>query len=127
MRIITIAILSIPFALAACSFSVPVTGRIGEDLAQGQATAAASGGTFSMATTLGLICQGNYDTTSREPTINAPVSCNDGRSGNLIITRTMDGLSGTVIGRLNDGTEAQFVFGNLTFDQAFSGSGARIR
>jgi len=65
---------------------------------------------------------------SRAPTIEAPVNCNDGRTGRLLITRTMDMVSGTVIGQLSDGTQGRFVFGNLTFDQAFgNGSGARIR
>ncbi len=114
-------------ALTGCDYSVPVTGRIGNDLAQGQSTASLSGGTFSVTSIRGLQCQGTYDALSREPTIVAPVSCADGRSGNLIITRTMDGMSGTVIGRLNDGTEAQFVFGDLTFQQAFDGTTSSIR
>ena len=125
MRLVMIPLLTL--GLAACSFSVPVTGRIGQDLAQGQATASMNGGTFSATTIKGLTCTGTYDATSTAPTITAPATCSDGRAGNLIITRTLDGISGTVIGRLNDGTEAQFVFGNLTFDQAFNGTGARIR
>lgn len=114
------------FAGCATEFSVPVTGAIGKEPAQGTATARMSGdGAFWVATTRGLRCEGSYDSKSRDPTITAPVTCNDGRTGNLIITRTLDGVSGTVIGRLSDGTESRFVFGNLSFDQAFGGSGSQ--
>ena len=105
----------------ATSFSVPVTGVLGQQAAQGQATARLSGeGDFWVLTTRGLRCEGTYDSLSSEPTITAGLNCNDGRTGNAIITRALDGLSGTVIGRLNDGTEGRFVFGNLRFDQAFA-------
>jgi hypothetical protein len=107
--------------LAGCSYSVPVTGTVGSEPAQGQATAAMSGGTFSVSTARGLQCNGTYDALDTNPTITAPATCNDGRFGNLIITRSLDGLSGTVIGRLNDGTDARFVFGNLAFSQAAGG------
>lgn len=116
--------------LVACadSFSVPVTGNIGRDAAQGQATASLSGdGTFWVLTTRGLRCDGIYDDNSTEPTISAKVTCNDGRTGNAIITRTLDMLSGTVIARLSDGTEGRFVFGNLSYEQAFGGAASRIR
>lgn len=111
--------------LAACAteFSVPVTGFIGTDQALGQTTARIDGnGTFSVSTLTGLTCQGTYDALDNNPTITAPATCNDGRSGTLLIARnTMTG-GGTVIGRLNDGTDARFVFGNLTFNQAFGGT-----
>lgn len=110
-------------ALAGCSMSLPVTGEIGGERAQGQAAASFSGtGTFYVLTTAGLRCDGTYDALSMEATITAPVTCSDGRTGNLIITRAPDRVSGTVIGRLSDGTEASFVFGNLSFGQDASGA-----
>ena len=113
----------------ATEFSVPVTGQIGSTPAQGQSTARLDGnGTFFVMTTRGLRCDGTYDALDTNPTITAQTRCSDGRTGNLIITRTLDGLSGTVIGTLSDGTDARFVFGNLTFGQAFGdGGGASIR
>lgn len=107
------------FALGACGeIAVPVTGEIGGNLAQGQATARLSGeGTFDVATLDGLTCTGVYDALDTSPTITAPTTCSDGRTGKLIITRSMNGLSGTVIGRLSDGTEARFVFGDVAFSQ----------
>ncbi len=114
--------------LTGCSMSVPVTGVIGDETAQGQATASSDGsGTFSVATIEGLSCNGTYDSLDRAPTISAPVVCNDGRTGNLLVTRTLDGVSGTVVGKLSDGTRGQFVFGNLTFEQAFGLGNARIK
>lgn len=108
--------------LAGCgSLSVPVTGFVGDQPAQGEATAKLSGaGTFWVMTTSGLRCEGIYDSITTRPTITSPVECSDGRSGTAIITRTMDQVSGTVIARLTDGTEGRFVFGNLQFDQAFA-------
>lgn len=114
-------------ALAACAteFSVPVTGKIGNEPAQGAATARMDGnGTFFALTSRGMRCDGTYDSRDTSPTIVALATCSDGRKGNLIITRSLDGASGTVIGRLNDGTEARFVFGNLSYGQAFDGSSA---
>lgn len=126
----TLGSISAALLISGCAteFSVPVIGTLGSQPAQGQATARTSGdGTFWVATTSGLRCQGTYDSLDRSPTIAAPVSCSDGRTGTLLITRTLDALSGTVIGQLNDGTQGRFVFGNLTFDQAFGGTTARIR
>lgn len=128
-RLIAIAAASLALAGCASEFSVPVTGVLGNQSAQGAATARMSGdGTFFVSTASGLRCEGTYDSLSRAPTIEAPVTCSDGRSGRLVITRTMNMVSGTVIGQLNDGTPGRFVFGDLTFDQAFGdGGGARIR
>ncbi|WP_371398887.1 hypothetical protein [Marinovum algicola] len=118
-------------ALAGCvsEYSGPVSGVIGPERAQGQFTAKLDGaGTFFVLTTRGLRCEGTYDSLSRQPTITADVACNDGRTGTMILTRSMNQLSGTAIGRLNDGTQGQFVFGDITFDQAFGdGGGAATR
>lgn len=110
-------------------FSVPVTGEIGGQPAQGAATARLDGnGSFNVSNLDGLTCLGEYDALDSAPTIKSEVTCNDGRTGQLIITRTLNGISGTVIGRLNDGTDARFVFGDLTFAQAFdTGGQANIR
>lgn len=114
--------------LSACEFSVPVTGMIGKEPAQGSATAKTSGvGTFEASTIDGLTCKGTYDALTRAPTIWADVTCSDGRTGRLLITRSMDQLSGTATGKLSDGSTGRFVFGNLTFDQAFGSGSAGTR
>lgn len=128
MTISRLGVLALVSLVAGCAseFSVPVTGQIGKQPAQGSATARTDGnGTFWIATLSGLRCEGSYNAFDRSPTIQVPAKCSDGRTGNLLITRAVDGISGTVIGRLSDGTEGRFVFGNLAFDQAFGGSGSR--
>lgn len=112
-------------ALAGCvsQFAVPVTGMLGDQAAQGEAVASTDGsGTFWVENIDGLRCDGTYDSKVTDPTIRVPVRCSDGRTGTLLATR--QGMSGTVIGKLSDGTEGRFVFGNLSFSQAFPGGGA---
>jgi hypothetical protein len=114
--------------LAGCAteINVPVTGQIGDAAAAGNAYGNISGeGRFTAMTLDGLQCQGEYDPLSPEPTISSAVTCNDGRTGTVIITRGLDGLSGTAIGRLSDGTEARFVFGNLAYGQTGPGGAAQ--
>lgn len=114
--------------LAGCAteMSVPVTGFIGNESAAGQSTARLGApGDFWVQTLSGLRCEGTYDSSDVNPTIAIPARCNDGRTAQLLATRnTMTG-GGTVIGRLSDGTEGRFVFGNLSFEQAFGGGGAQ--
>ncbi|OQC18927.1 MAG: hypothetical protein BWX69_03145 [Planctomycetes bacterium ADurb.Bin069] len=106
--------------LAGCAseFAVPVAGTIGTDAAQGETVARMKGdSTFQVSTLGGLTCGGTYDAHDMSPTMTVPVTCNDGRHGALMVTRSMTGISGTAIGRLNDGTEGHFVFGDLVFNQ----------
>ncbi|WP_209427685.1 hypothetical protein [Pararhodobacter sp. SW119] len=130
MKLGMVALVAV-MTLGACAseFSMPVTGVIGRTPAQGQTTARTQGDSdFWVQTAGGLRCSGTYDAFDRSPTILAPVRCADGRTGNLVVTRTMDWSGGTAIGQLSDGTTGRFVFGNLTFEQAFGdGAGARIR
>lgn len=110
--------------LAGCAdLKVPVTGQMAGGPAAGQAIARWSGkGDFWVQAPAGLKCSGEYDPFDTNPTIVVPIKCTNGKTGEIVITRQLDGLSGTAIAKLSDGTEGQFVFGNLKFDQAF-GSG----
>ncbi|WP_152544607.1 hypothetical protein [Actibacterium mucosum] len=120
MRFLKLVLSGILLCSCATSFTVPVTGTIGKTPAQGNATARLSGeGDFWVATIDGLRCEGKYDSLDTTPTIVVPTTCNDGRSGTLLITRSLRGISGTVTGKLNDGTQGRFVFGDLSFSQAF--------
>ena len=113
--------------LAGCAteFSVPLTGQMSNGVAAaGQATARSGGnGSFWVQIPGGSRCSGSYDSTDTNPTIVLPVQCSDGRHGEAVTTRQLDGVSGTAIVRLSDGTTGQFVFGNLRFDQAFGDGG----
>lgn len=114
-------------ALAGCAteFHAPVSGVIGRERAQGQSTARLDGnGTFTVSTLSGLTCNGTYNSLDQNPTIAANTTCNDGRTGRLLITRNINRGTGTVIGRLSDGTDARFVFGDISFAEAFGESGA---
>jgi hypothetical protein len=101
--------------LSACATEVrsDVKGRIGDDPARGYATARFGGlGKFSVTTDTGLVCSGTYDSGFGSKVMIVPATCADGRSGQLFITRGGDLESGTATGRLNDGTRAEFTFGN---------------
>lgn len=110
------AALAVGLALPGCgSITVPVAVISNNgDILRGTATAAADGGTFSASGNYRgkpLTCSGNYDSWSRSLTITMPVICSDGRKGFVIATREASGIDGSGRVRLNDGTEADFVFG----------------
>ena len=79
----------------------------------GTTTAALTGGTFVVRDSGSLACSGTYDALDRRPTISAPLTGNDGRTGVLTVTRTPDGLSGSGTANLSDGTTANVGFGSL--------------
>lgn len=107
--------------LAGCSRTVPVAviSQNG-DIMRGTATAALSGGTFQVAGKVNGVetaCSGNYDALDTSQTITMATLCSDGRKGIITATRDNNLLNGSGRVRLNDGTEADFVFG--TAAQAF--------
>ena len=119
-------------ALAGCAqeLRVPVTGQTSSGVpAAGEAIARTSGeGEFWVKIPGSTRCKGTYDSLSMSPTLVVDVRCDDGRSGEAVVTRQADFVSGSAIVRLNDGTRAQFVFGDVTFEQAFGDGGtARTR
>jgi hypothetical protein len=67
----------------------------------------------------GFRCGGTYDAITDTPTLVVPVTCSDGRKGEVAITRDKTKIAGTATGRLSDGTEARFVFGDRKFDQFY--------
>ena len=122
-----LALIGAAAMLVGCgSIQVPVTGVTGDgEPMQGQAEASFFGGSFWVAAAGGFRCDGAYDSLDTNPTIIAPVKCNDGRTGTAVITRQLDRRSGTVVAQLNDGSTAQFAFGDLSFEQAFGSATAR--
>lgn len=111
-----IALLGVGIALAGCgSITVPVAViSANGDVMRGTATAAMSGGEFRAAGALNgrpTTCAGTYDAMNTSLTISMPVLCNDGRKGFVIATRESNGVDGSGRVRLDDGTEADFVFG----------------
>jgi hypothetical protein len=59
----------------------------------------------------GLTCGGGYDALSPASSITTPVECVDGRKGTATIVREASAVDGSGRLRLDDGTEARFVFG----------------
>lgn len=96
---------------AACTTTEPVVVMApnGQTL-RGSATAELSGGTFSVADGR-LTCGGTYNTWAIRRTIEMPVRCSDGRTGTAVATRDITFLAGRGRVSLNDGTQADFVFG----------------
>ena len=118
--------------LSACAteVSVPVTGQFGNGTpASGQATARLDGnGTFWIQAPGSTRCEGRYNSLDSNPSIIVPVDCSGGATGEVVITRQMTGTGGTAIAKLSNGQTGQFVFGDLTYAQAFgSGGQASIR
>jgi hypothetical protein len=99
--------------LAGCSVTRPVAviGAKGQ-VPRGTVTASMSGGSPFSVTDGKLTCAGSYDAWDVSQTIAMAVQCNDGRNGIITATRQRDGLNGSGRVRLNDGMEADFVFGD---------------
>jgi hypothetical protein len=110
MRHISLAVLA-GLALAACSVTVPVavvpkTGPI----MRGTATGSLGGGSYTV-TDGKLTCSGTYDALDSSPILQMPTTCSDGRKGLVTATRDSNMTDGKGVVRLQDGFEAQFVFG----------------
>lgn len=123
------------FALAGCMsapvgeprvmFSLPITGQFNDgSAAAGQASAMSNGvGVFWVKEPGGARCEGSYGVRNPNPTLVVPITCSDGATGEAVITRQPDLMSGSAIVALNNGRRGQVVFGNLRFEQAFGAAG----
>jgi S1-C subfamily serine protease len=102
-------------SLAACaptSITVPVAvieqnGRI----LRGTNTASFESATFEV-TDGKVTCTGSYDPLNQSQTISMTTVCSDGRKGLIIATREASGISGSGHVRMDDGSVADFVFGD---------------
>ena len=79
---------------------------MGEAIAQ-----VASKGTYSLTTTRGAECHGEFENSAIDLTSPATIECSDGRTGTLMILRNPDRKSGLGQGKLNDGTNVRFAYG----------------
>lgn len=110
--LIRIALLSLSTCtLSACAITEPVEVITDQgEVLQGSATAALSGGRFSVSNGR-LTCGGTYDALDTSPTIVIPASCSDGRTGTITAHREPNGTSGSGTISLSDGSRATFAFG----------------
>lgn len=109
-------------ALAGCGeITVPVSGKLTDGtMISGKATGKVSGeGTFSVQIPGGITCGGTYNAFDLARQLIVPAVCSDGRQGTAVINRTPDGMSGSAVVTLNDGTIGRVVFGRLTYEQTF--------
>jgi hypothetical protein len=120
--------LTLGLAGCAAEIRVPVTGKVGSDTAFGYAIGRLQGdSTFTIDTTKGLRCGGVYNALDQGRSISAPFTCNDGRSGQITITRDRGLTTGTAVAVMPDGTKAQFAFGkDVRYEDRFTASGALI-
>lgn len=97
--------------LAGCTqtSSVAVISSNGE-IMRGTATGSLSGGSFRVDGG-GRTCSGSYDSFDQSLTISIPFNCSDGKKGIALVTRDPCMCSGSGRVRMQDGTEADFVFG----------------
>lgn len=109
-------ILLIFLLLSACgSVTSPATVSLPDGtMLVGTTTASMSAGTFEVsAADNSLKCSGNYDQYSMARILNAPFTCNDGRTGLLAVVRTPDLRAGAGDAIFTDGTKGHASFGRL--------------
>lgn len=121
MKTSALALLTIA-ALAACAprqYLLPVVGMMQDGSPmQGQIVLDLGGeGRFTVENLDGFSCSGTYDVYNRNPTIRIPITCSDGRFGDVLATRSANGVSGTATAKLTDGTTGRFVFGEVAAEE----------
>jgi pectin methylesterase-like acyl-CoA thioesterase len=109
--------------------SLPTTGQFGSIPAAVQATTDSGGvGKFLVQTPGGVRCYGEFQVRDPSPALVVLGKCSNGKSGQIVIARTANLMSGSAIVRLSDGTRGPFVFGDLPSGQAFGARGsAQVR
>lgn len=103
-----------PLLLASCgTITLPAAVKMdaGEVLI-GTTTASPSGGTFEVASPSNTTtCSGTYNPYDTSPILEAPFKCSDGRFGNLVVSRSPNGMEGTGLVNLSDGSKGRVAFG----------------
>lgn len=97
--------------ISGCAITKPVAVVSKDGVMRGTVTSSLSGGTF-IVSDANKICSGSYDSLDTNPTISMVVQCDDGKKGIAVVTRDRSGLSGHGRVRMNDGTEADLIFGD---------------
>jgi len=110
-------------------FAIPITGQLANgNAAAGQATGFNNGvGEFWVAFPGSIRCTGTWAVRDPNPTIVIPVTCGARVRGEAIVTRQAGFMTGSAIVALSNGQRGQFVFGDLTYEQAFGQGRVRTR
>jgi hypothetical protein len=109
MKNLIIALSLIGFSACTVTAPVAVISADGQVM-RGTATANLQGGSFRVDGG-GRTCAGSYNGMDSSPTLSVPVHCSDGKKGIAIITRDPCLCSGSGRIRMQDGSEADFIFG----------------
>jgi hypothetical protein len=127
--LLTLATATPAIAQPAAIFAIPITGQLTNGAAaSGQATGYRDGhGDFWAAFPDSMRCSGTWAVRDPNPTIVIPVSCGTRVRGEAIVTRQAGFMTGSAIVGLSNGQRGQFVFGDLTFEQAFGQGRVRTR
>lgn len=98
-------------ALAACTVTAPITGRMstGEAIT-GTAVGSLSGGRVEVRMEGGPACAGTYDATSRARELSIPLLCDSGETALAQVTRTPELTSGSGTFEMSDGRTGTFEF-----------------
>ena len=123
--LIAIAIAAASTGCASYTYHAPIVGQDSEgNPMAGSFSVSTEAGSFWVQAPGGARCSGSYDPMTLVPTIVAHGVCTDGRTGEVVITRS--GLSGTAIAKFSDGSTGQYVFGDMSLEQAFGNGGTAI-
>jgi len=81
----------------------------------GEAVAGPVGnGSFEVSSLQGLSCEGTYNSLSQSRSLRVEFTCNDGRTGQAIITRSGRNLrNGSGTGELSDGQKVRILIGDV--------------
>ncbi|TRB03485.1 hypothetical protein EXN61_21725 [Agrobacterium tumefaciens] len=109
------AVLFVPFFVTSCgTITLPAAVKMdaGEVLI-GTTTASPNGGLFEVSSPdNATTCSGTYNPYDTAPILEAPFKCSDGRFGNVVVSRSANGMEGTGLVNLSDGSSGRVAFGS---------------
>lgn len=110
-----ITFMAAPLFLASCgTITLPAAVKMDAgEVMIGTTIASPSGGKFEVSTpNNSTTCSGTYNPYNTSPILEAPFKCSDGRFGNLVVSRSPDGMEGTGLINLSDGSKGRVAFGS---------------
>ena len=129
LALVSVLLPGVAVAQPAPLFAISITGQLTNGSpAAGQATGYNNGvGEFWVAFPGSIRCSGTWAVRDQNPTIIIPVTCGARVHGEAIVTRQAGFMTGSAIVALSNGKRGQFVFGDVTYEQAFGQGRVRTR
>ena len=116
--------------ITACSVRTGVLVEVsdGTEPLIGEAVASLASGVFEASNLDGFSCGGTYDQYSQSRMLKVNVKCNDGRTGEVIVSRTGPNLmNGSGIGKLSDGTKFRVLLGDMVHYRNAQGMWEKVK